>query len=87
MKRGDKVEVTWTDIQTIQGSWQATEGLNKTIDLLYDESLRSCGYFYVETDEYLVIYQSTAPDDCISEITMIPKGVIKGVRLLKCQMT
>lgn len=74
---GGIVEVTWNDATSV-GGWIDISELKQAINPL---RCYSVGYFMTETDDAVVLAQSSGGPN-VAEVLVIPKGMVISIRLL-----
>jgi hypothetical protein len=76
------VEVEWQDISTNNVGWQSPEA---AIASATPVTVRTVGYVLAETREYLklAMLQTEAGQNEIGVTAVIPRGVIKRIKVLK----
>jgi len=80
MKRGDLIEIVWSDSISSSKAWMSEEEAKEWID--DDVELRTVGFFFFRSRKSITVYQS-CHGDRVGGVWQIPIGCVRNIRRLR----
>ncbi len=80
-KKNELLKITWIDAFTLPKGWLSSEEVEERMET--PESIETVGFFYCQTNDYILLTQSIDSGEETILGMAIPLGVIKEIKRLK----